>query len=71
MCQKGSGWSNDEMTDPTFQVDPQGRVAADMFAPLDYSNNINDHVEWDKALAGSRLGDGEGWEPFKFSQCIK
>ena len=69
MCQKGSGWSNDEMTHPTFQVDPQGRVAADMFAPLDYSNNINDHVEWDKAPAGSSLGDGEGWEPFKFSQC--
>ena len=54
--------------EPTFSLNPTF-VAADMFAPQDFSNTIDAHVEWDKAPAGSSLGDGYGWEPFKFSQC--
>ena len=69
MCQKGKGWSDLSMKNPTFDTHPQGMVAAALFEPLDYGNNIHDHIEWDKAPKGSPLGDGSGWAPLNFSQC--
>ena len=37
------------------------------------AGNIWNHVEWDKAPRevgkAGHLGDADGWEPFKFSQC--
>ena len=75
MCQKmpngGAGWNDDAMKDPTFVVgDVLQFAAVKQFAPLDYSNTIDDHIEWDKAPKDQpSLGEGEGWEPFKFSQC--
>jgi len=49
MCQKGKGWADYGMRNPTFDLDPQGMIAAEKFAPLDYGNTIDEHIEWDKA----------------------
>jgi len=70
MCQKDGKWqdgSNNKT--PEFSMDVSGMAAARMFEPIGFSNTIRDHIEWDKAPKDSEMGDGEGWEPFKFSQC--
>lgn len=72
MCQKGGKWADSSMKDPLNfnpKDDNYGYAWVSQFAPLDYGNTIDEHVEWDKAPKDSNLGDGEGWEPFKFSQC--
>jgi len=69
MCHKGGDWKDSSMKDPDFPESVNGLAAARLFEPIDFSNTIYDHIEWDKAPRDSELGDGEGWEPFKFSQC--
>lgn len=77
MCDKvggdGLGWEDyPTMHEPAFDPNVEGLIAAALFEPLDNTNNIREHVEWDKAPKegpGSDLGDGDGWEPFKFTQC--
>ena len=69
VCQKGKGWADSTMKVPTFDTDVGQLVAAELFEPIFATNNIHSHIEWDKAPKGSVWGDGEGWQPFKFSQC--
>jgi len=69
MCHKDGAWSNPENTVPGFPTNVNGLAAARLFEPIGFSNTIREHVEWDKAPKDSGMGDGEGWAPFKFSQC--
>lgn len=70
MCQKEQGWLDDAMKVPSWDTEPRNMFYAKLFEPLDFGNNIHAHVEWDKAPKDTpELGGGDGWEPFKFSQC--
>ena len=49
MCQKNGKWqdgSGDKI--PEFSLSVGGMASARLFEPIGFSNNIYDHVEWDK-----------------------
>jgi len=53
MCHKiggnGLGWEDyPTMHEPGFDPNAEGLIAAALFEPLDNTNNIREHVEWDK-----------------------
>ena len=62
---------------PGWSLSGASQMGFALFEPAQFSNSIWDHIEWDKAprtTAGDdandhSMGDGDGWNPFYFSQC--
>lgn len=81
-CQKNGKWGDEanncsdplstKCKTPSWTSQGSNQLGFALFEPVQFSNSIWDHIEWDKAprdVGEHQLGDGEGYEPFKFSQC--
>ena len=81
VCQKEGTWTDnaDDCAEPksgncqnqSWSNNIRDQMAFRVFETSDQGNNIWQHIEWDKAPRQyiHQMGDGDGWEPLKFSQC--
>ena len=80
VCQKNGQWKDADCgidgdehkcTSPSWKTDPSEQLGFAVFETQGAPNAVWEHIEWDKAPRQyiHQMGDGDGWEPLKFSQC--